>query len=111
MVDENGEEVENPEEVLNGTEETEEAVEKTEEKPLTETRTIKANPDEARTIDNFEKTKQIIQRRLDKIDFNEYNIRQNNITGELVVELPENDNVSLEEALITTPGKINIKQE
>ena len=108
MVDENGEEVENPEEVLNGTEETEEAVEKTEEKPLTETRTIKANPDEARTIDNFEKTKQIIQRRLDKIDFNEYNIRQNNITGELVVELPENDNVSLEEALITTPGKINI---
>ncbi len=105
MVDENGEAVENPEELLNGV--TDDGTE-TESEFIKEKRTVKANPDELRTINNFEKTKQIIQNRLNKIDFNEYNIRQNNITGELVIELPDNENLSLGEALITTPGKITI---
>ena len=73
-----------------------------------ETRVIKANNDEDINIENFEKTKRIIQDRLESIVGYEYNIRMNTITGELVVELPDDDNIELEESLITTIGKFEI---
>ena len=69
---------------------------------------IKANNDEDINIENFEKTKRIIQDRLESIVGYEYNIRMNTITGELVVELPDDDNIELEESLITTIGKFEI---
>ena len=58
---------------LNPTNETEDSenVEETEtDKPnyATELRTIKANPDEVKTIENFEKAKSIIQKRLENED-------------------------------------------
>lgn len=73
-----------------------------------ETRKIKANNDEDINIENFEKTKRIIQDRLESIAGYEYNIRMNTVTGELVVELPDDDNIELEESLITTIGKFEI---
>jgi len=73
-----------------------------------ETRVVKANNDEDINIENFEKTKKIIQDRLESISGYEYNIRLNTVTGELVVELPDDDNIELEESLITTIGKFEI---
>ena len=103
MVDEEGNKVENPEELL-GTEEN------TNETGYTTLKAnVKVNPDEAKTIQNFEKAKKIIQKRLDSVDLNEYNIRQDMVTGELIVELPDNDNVTLEESLITTIGRITVE--
>jgi len=73
-----------------------------------EKRTIKVNPQENINIENFEKTKNIIQKRLEKISLYEYNIRQNSITGEIVVELPDNENIELEEGLISTVGNLSV---
>ncbi len=73
-----------------------------------ETRTIKANEESNINIENFEKTKKIIQKRLETIDLYEYNIRQDFVTGEIIVELPDDDNIELEEFLISTMGKVEI---
>ncbi len=73
-----------------------------------ETRTIKANKDEDINIDNFEKSKKVIQKRLEALSSYEYNIRIDTITGELVVEVPDDDNLELEKSLISTIGKIEI---
>jgi preprotein translocase subunit SecD len=74
----------------------------------TETRTIKVNEDEALTKDNFELTKKVIQTRLNKAGISEYNIRLDNITGSLVVEVPDNDDVSIIYELIETKGLVQI---
>lgn len=119
LVDENGEPLNNdatgeatPEETAS-----EENVENTENSVqentipdgyTTETRNIKVNPDENININNFEKTKKIIQKRLENIDLYEYNIRLDNITGELIVEVPDNENVVVEEGLITSKGKVEL---
>lgn len=74
----------------------------------TETRKIKANNDEDINIENFEKAKKIIQKRLETIPEYEYNIRLDNVTGELVIEVPNDENVEVEESLVTTKGKIEV---
>ena len=74
----------------------------------TETRVIKKNKDEDINIDNFEKSKRIIQKRLEALSSYEYNIRIDTITGELVVEVPDDDNLELEKSLISTIGKIEM---
>lgn len=74
----------------------------------TETRTIKTNPEERITIQNFEKAKKIIQQRLETINLYEYNIRQDTITGEILVEVPDDGNLQLEEALISTVGDLTL---
>lgn len=88
------------------TESEETAVEESEHKK--ETRTIKANEDYSKTIENFELSKEIIQKRLKGITDFEYNIRVDNITGDLVLEVPDDDNLSTAEALITSKGKFDI---
>lgn len=79
-----------------------------EEEYKTETRTIKANEDDAITIQNFDLTKDIIQKRLKNIENLEYNIRIDNVTGNLVVEVPDDDNISTVEALIESKGEFDI---
>jgi hypothetical protein len=74
----------------------------------TETRTIKTNEDEVLTKDNFEATKKVIQTRLNKAGISEYDIRLDNITGNLVVEVPDNDDVSVIYELIETKGLVQI---
>ncbi len=76
-----------------------------------ETRTIKANEDSALTKENFESAKKIIQKRLESMDLYQYNIRLDAITGDLVIEIPNNDNVETIESLITTVGKIEVIDE
>ena len=74
-----------------------------------ETRIIKVNPQENVNIENFEKTKKILQKRLEQISQYEYNIRLDNITGEIIVELPDDENIELEQTLISTIGKITVR--
>lgn len=88
--------------------ETEEVVEDELAGYTKETRTIKVNPDERLTKANFQKAKSIIQKRLETINLHEFNIRLDEITGELVVEVPDDNNLQLSENLITTPGNIVI---
>lgn len=73
-----------------------------------ETRTIKANEDSSKTIENFELSKEIIQKRLKSLNEFEYNIRVDSITGDLVLEAPDNDLLSTAEALINSKGEFDI---
>lgn len=73
-----------------------------------ETRTIKENEDSVKNIDNYTLAKDIIQKRMEKISSYEYNIRQDSITGEIILEVPNNDNISLEEGLVTIKGNFEL---
>lgn len=70
--------------------------------------TVKANEESDITIDNFKLSKEIIQKRLNSINNLEYNIRLDNVTGDLVVEVPDNDYVSTVDALVDSIGKFDI---
>lgn len=59
-----------------------------------EKRTIKANNDDVLTKDNFEKSKKIIEERLENAKATEYAIRLDDVTGDMVVELSKNDDVA-----------------
>lgn len=73
-----------------------------------ETRKIKANEDANINIDNFEKAKKVIQNRLEESASYEYNIRLDNVTGELVIEVPDDNNVQTVQSLVSTVGNIEI---
>ena len=74
----------------------------------TETRVIKANEESNITIDNFNSSKKIIQNRLKSISNLEYNIRVDSITGDLVLEVPDDENISTVEALVNSKGTFDI---
>ena len=57
----------------------------------TESRSIKANEDAVLNKESYEKTKIIIQKRLESAQIPEYNLRLNTITGELILEVPSDD--------------------
>lgn len=73
-----------------------------------EQRVIKTNEDEDINIENFDLSKKIIQNRLNTIENFEYNIRVDSVTGELVLEVPDDDTLSTVEALITSKGIFDI---
>lgn len=69
----------------------------------------KVNSDEILTQDNYEKSKTIIEKRLDKLGVGEYIIKQNNTTGEITIELPENNNTDEIVSFLSYIGKFEIK--
>ncbi len=73
-----------------------------------ETRTIKDNEDESINIYNFNRVKQIVQKRLENRNNYEYNLRMDNVTGDIIVELPDTEDIGILESLVTTRGKIQI---
>ena len=74
----------------------------------TELRKIKANSDEVVNIENFNKTKEIIQKRLEELDSYEYNIRMDNVTGEIILELPDDPSLETQTQLVLQSGKIEV---
>lgn len=66
------------------------------------------NKDENKTHENYELTKQIIKSRLDKMGVKSYVLRLDEETGNLIVELPENDNTDSIINIISTVGKFEI---
>ena len=74
-----------------------------------ETQTIKTNDDEILTEENYEKTKSIIEARLEALGATEYQIRLNTETGDITVDLSENDSVSyLYQTAILSKGEFRI---
>lgn len=75
----------------------------------TETRTIRTNPTEKLNKDNFEKTKEIIEKRLDSLGATDYSIRLNDEDGYMVIELSENDDIDyLYQTAVGMVGKIEV---
>ena len=74
----------------------------------TETRTLKSNEDDVLNKEAYEKTKAIIQKRLEAAQIPEYNIRLNTITGDLILEVPADDNTEDAYNLAAQQGKFEI---
>lgn len=72
---------------------------------------IPVNPVEALTKENYHKVKEIVQKRLDEMKVSDYTIRQNEETGDLYVQIPENDNTDLVSQYIRFPGKFTVENE
>lgn len=69
----------------------------------------KVNPDGILTQDNYEKSKNIIERRLSKLKVREYTIRQSNTNGEMTIEIPEDDNTDKVVSCLSYAGKFEIQ--
>lgn len=75
----------------------------------TEYRTIKENEKAVLTEENFEKSKKIIEDRLENAGATEYAIRLDKKTGNMVVELSQNDDISyLYQVGLTARGEFDI---
>ena len=74
----------------------------------TVTKNVKANEDDVLNKDSYEKTKNIIQKRLENAGIPEYNLRLNTITGELVLEVPEDSYTQDAYDLAVEQGKFEI---
>lgn len=71
-----------------------------------ENRTIAKNDPSKINIENFEKAKKIIQKRLEKYELYEYNLRQDSVTGTIILEVPNDEQAELKRALVSTIGTI-----
>lgn len=72
------------------------------------TEEVAVNSDEIKTVENYNKTKEIIEKRLKKLGVQEYNISLNTKTGEIIVEIPENDKADSVVSNLNTMGKFEI---
>lgn len=69
----------------------------------------KINPDEILTQDNYDKSKNIIEKRLNKLEMGEYIVKQNNTNGQIDIEIPENSNTDEVVSLLSYTGEFKIK--
>lgn len=67
------------------------------------------NAEEILTKENFQSAKTIMEKRLEKLGITEYILRLNPITGEIIVELPENEHTDEALSNLTYAGKFEIK--
>ena len=70
---------------------------------------IKANSEEILTSKNFEKTKEIIEKRLNKFNMDEYVVKIDDTNGNLIIQIPEGESSNTNYSLATTEGKITIE--
>ena len=66
------------------------------------------NPEEVLTVENYEKSKSIIEKRLKKLNVNNYIIRLDNITGTIYLEIPEDNEADHTVSNISETGKFEI---
>ena len=66
------------------------------------------NSQDALTEENYEKSKNIIEKRLKALGVDNYIIKLNQQTGEIVLEIPENDQTDAVVSNISTTGKFEI---
>lgn len=66
------------------------------------------NGDDVKTAENYEAAKIIIEKRLKKLDVQEYKIGVNEETGEITVQIPENTQTDEIVSNLTTVGKFEI---
>lgn len=68
----------------------------------------KTNPDDVLNLDNYKKSKEIIEKRLKKLGVDNYIIKLDEATGDILIEIPENDNTDSIISNIGTTGKFEI---
>ena len=74
-----------------------------------QTRNIRVNPIQDLSQENFEKAKEIFAKRLENAGATEYAIRLDNTTGNMVIELSQNDDVDyLYQVALTALGQFDI---
>ncbi len=69
---------------------------------------VQNNPQEILTLDNYKKSKEIIEKRLKKLNVDDYNIRLDEQTGDIIIEFTENDNTDKVVSNLSTTGKFEI---
>lgn len=87
--------------------EKEEGIEYTEENGY-KTEEVKTNAPELLTGENYEKTKNILLKRLSMLEAGEYNVELNKETGELKITIPENNNSDLIEYYLQQSGTFTL---
>lgn len=70
--------------------------------------TVQKNSDDVKTLDNYKTSKEIIEKRLKKLGVENYIIKLNEQTGEIVVELTNNSQTDNIVSNLTTVGKFEI---
>ena len=70
--------------------------------------TVQKNTDDVKTLDNYKTSKEIIEKRLKKLGVENYIIKLNEQTGEIVVELTNNSQTDNIVSNLTTVGKFEI---
>lgn len=66
------------------------------------------NREEIKTVENYRESQKIIEKRLQKLDVENYIIKVDEKTGDILLELPENDKTDSVISNITTTGKFEI---
>lgn len=66
------------------------------------------NSQEVLNEENYQKSKQIIEKRLKQLKVEEYNIKVDENTGDIILEIPENDSTDSIVSNIATVGKFEI---
>lgn len=69
---------------------------------------IKVNSEEMLTKENYEASKKVIEKRLEEMQVNNYDIRQNLENGTIILELPEDDNTDRTVGQLSLQGKFEI---
>ena len=72
------------------------------------TEEIKVNSEEMLTKENYEASKKVIEKRLEEMQVNNYDIRQNSENGTIILELPEDDNTDRTVGQLSLQGKFEI---
>ena len=66
------------------------------------------NSDEAKTIENYKKSKKIIEKRLERIGVENYIIKLDETNGDIIIELPENNGTDSVVSNVNNTGKFEI---
>ena len=69
---------------------------------------LSTDNEDLKTVENYNKSKTIIEKRLKKLGIEEYNISLNTKTGEIIVEIPEGSKTDSIVSNINTVGKFEI---
>lgn len=72
------------------------------------TKEIPVNSEEILTKENYDKTKAIIEKRLELLDVKEYEVRENTENGEIYISIPENTYTDSIVSQMTTTGDFKI---
>lgn len=66
------------------------------------------NPEEILTTENYQKTKEIVEKRLKKLNVQNYNIKLNEQTGDIIIQTTENKGTDNIVSNLNTTGKFEI---
>ena len=69
---------------------------------------VLTNSQDVLTYDNYKKSKDIIEKRLSKLGVDNYIVKLDDKTGDILIEIPENDNTDSVISNIGTTGKFEI---